>query len=308
MVTKDPHMAHRGTNMTVPHNMNWDDVRVFLTAMRASSLRQAADQLGVSHPTARRRLNALEARLGLRLFDRRTDGLHATVQAVELLSAAEEVEHAMLALSRVAQAADPELQGPVHVSLPDMVATDLLMEDLVAFSRRWPKIELNVQTSFAVADLSRREADVAVRLMPHGKSPDLDLAGRLAGTVHTATYGTPDRWIGWRGGQYDAEWIKHSAFPELPATAVLHDAMLQRSACAAGLGLTTLPCFFAEPLLQRRTDPKPFFDLWVLVHPDLRKNPRLRVFRDAVVQSVQRQRARLEGRAEAAYRNEVLEG
>jgi len=282
----------------MPPDLNWDDVRVFLAAVRAPSLRRAAEQLQVSYPTARRRLTQLEQSLGARLFDRRTDGLHATPKAIELIAAAEKVEEAMLGLGRSAQAADAELHGPIHVSVPDMVATDLLMEDFVSFSKRWPQIELIVQTSYSVADLSRREADVAIRLMMHGKRPKAELAGRMAGTVHTAVYGTEDRWIGWRGGSYDADWIAKSPYPDLPVSGRLHEAMLQRAACAAGLGLTSLPCFFAEPLLERRTPPQPFFDLWVLVHPDLRKNPRLRMFRDAVVESIRRQRARLEGRAE----------
>jgi DNA-binding transcriptional LysR family regulator len=72
--------------------------------------------------------------------------------------------------------------------------------------------------------------------------------------------------------------------------------MLQRAACLAGMGLTMLPCFFAEPLLPRRTEPEPRFDLWVLVHPDLRRSPRLRIFRDSVVDAVKRAAPRLEDR------------
>ncbi len=275
--------------------MNWDDVRVFLATMRAPSLRRAAENLGVSHPTARRRLNALEERLGLQLFDRRTSGLHATVQAVELQVAAEAVERAMHELGRVAQAADPELRGPIRVTLPEIFATDLLMADFVAFGQRWPQIELQIESSYVVADLSRREADVALRAMPHGKLPDADLAGRLVATASSAVYGFGDCWIGWHGAEKDAGWVRTTPFPDLPVRGALNDGMLQRTACAAGMGLTQLPCFFAEPLLTRRTEPVPAFDLWVLVHPDLRRSPRLRIFRDAMVEAIKRHRPRLEG-------------
>ncbi len=67
---------------------------------------------------------------------------------------------------------------------------------------------------------------------------------------------------------------------------------LQRTACARGLGLSQLPCFFAEPTLVRVTEPEPAFDIWVLVHDDLRKSPRLKAFRDAMVDALQ---ARLAG-------------
>jgi DNA-binding transcriptional LysR family regulator len=275
--------------------LNWDDVRVFLATMRASSLRQAAEDLGVSHPTAGRRLNALEERLGLTLFHRRSDGLHATPQAVELAEAAERVESAMLALGRVAQAADPELKGRVRVTLPGALATDLLMPDFVAFSQRWPQIDLEIISSSGIADLAQREADVAIRIMPMGKPPQQDLAGRKAATLYRAVYGFGDAWIGWRSGPVSLTAGQDGRFAHLPVRGILKDVALQRSACAAGMGLSLLPCFYAEPLLTRRTDPEPGGEAWVLVHPDLRRNPRLRVFRDAVVAAFKRHQPRLEG-------------
>lgn len=115
--------------------------------MRTKSLRGAADQLNLSHPTARRRLGALEAQLGLQLFERRRDGLHPTLHAGDLQHAAERVEQALQALRRVTRAADPALRGPIRVSVPDVVATDLLMDDFVAFAERWPQIDLRIEPS-----------------------------------------------------------------------------------------------------------------------------------------------------------------
>lgn len=275
--------------------LNWDDVRVFLATMRSSSLRQAAATLGVSHPTARRRLNALEEQLGLHLFDRRPDGLHATPHAAELMTAAQDVERAMHALGRVAQAADPELRGPIRVTLPDIFATDLLMPDFAAFSERWPDIELEIDASYGVADLARREADVAIRVMRLGRLPDGDLTGRKVLSANRAVYGTEDTWIGWEGGEADRGWIRETPFPEAPIRGSIRDPHLQRAACQAGMGLALLPCFFAEPHLLRRSEPRPEFDIWVLVHPDLRRSPRLRVFRDAVVAAVLSHAPRLIG-------------
>ena len=65
----------------------------------------------------------------------------------------------------------------------------------------------------------------------------------------------------------------------------------------AGLGLAGLPCFLADPLLERLTEPLPATDIWVLVHPDLRRSPRLRLFRDAMAEALERHRPRLEGHA-----------
>lgn len=273
--------------------LDWDDVRLFLATLRASSLRQVAQDLGISHPTASRRVRSLEERLGLQLFDRRPDGLHATPQAMALAAAAEEVERAMLGFGRLAQAADPELRGPIRVTMSIALATDLLMPDLVAFAQRWPEIELELLGASSLSDLAQREADVAVRIMPTGVSPDEALAGRKAAVAYRAVYGEGDSWIGWTRGPRSL--AATSAFPELPVRGMMGDIALQRAACAAGMGLARLPCFYAEPLLERRTEPEPGGDIWVLVHPDLRKNPRLRIFRDAVVSALQAHQPRLAG-------------
>ena len=267
----------------------------FLATLRRKSLRGAAEALHLSHPTARRRLGQLEEQLGLQLFERRRDGLHPPVEASDLRDAAEAVEGAVRALARAAQAADPALRGPIRVTAPDVVASDLLMPDFVAFQSRWPGIELHVESSYGVANLEKREADVAIRAVHHGRHPAEDLAGRLAGTAYRAVYGEGEHWIGWTGGASDQRWIKDTPFPDLPAIGAFDDPLLQRAACIGGLGLTLLPCFFAEPHLPRRTDPWPHFDLWVLVHPDLRRSPRLRAFREAMVAAIKRAQPRLQG-------------
>jgi DNA-binding transcriptional LysR family regulator len=287
----------RFRTMAAIDELDWDHLRVFLATMRSGSLRGAAERLGLTHPTARRRLGALEEQLGLQLFERRRDGLHPTLEASELQEAAEAVERAVQSLGRAAQAAKPELRGPVRVTLPNVVASDLLMPDLVAFSKRWPQIDLRIDPAYEVKSLDRGDADVAIRAMRHGKRPDEHLTGRLAATASRAVYGRGDCWIGWTGGDDDADWIKDTPFPDLPARGAINEPTLQRAACAAGMGLSLLPCFFAEPLLERRTEPQPFTDLWVLVHPDLRRSPRLRLFRDFMVDALKRHKPRLEGRA-----------
>ncbi len=276
--------------------LDWDHLRVFLATVRSGSLRGAADALGLSHPTARRRLGALEEQLGLQLFERRRDGLHLTIEASELRLAAEEVERAVHALGRIAQTADPSLRGPIRVTVPDIIASELLMPDFVAFQRRWPGIELRVESSYQVADLEKREADIAIRAVPVATPPDQHLTGRKAATAYQAVYGEGEQWIGWRGEREDRPWIRDTPFPDLPICGAFNDPALQRAACSAGMGLSLLPCFLADATLRRRSEPRPHFDLWVLVHPDLRRSPRLRTFRDAMVDAIVTHRPRLEGR------------
>lgn len=282
--------------MHTPLIDNWDDARLLLAVLRASSVRKAAVELGVSRPTVARRLEAMEQKLGLRLFDRGSDGLHATPAAEALRPAAEHVEQAMLAMSRAAVAADQQIRGPIRVAMPAVAAADLLMEDLVAFCHRWPLVTLDVVGSYSLSDLGRREADVAIRFMPVGRAPEGDLVGRRVATAYMAIYGEGDAWIGHGNGEADRAWMRGTPFPDLPIRANMLDGDILRSACAAGMGKARLPCFFAEPRLSRVTDPQPGLDVWVLVHADLRHNPRLRAFRDAMIEALIRLRPRLEGR------------
>ena len=274
---------------------DWDHVRVFLAVTRAKSLRQAGDNLGLSHPTLSRRLEALEAKLGFRLFDRRSDGLHATQEAAELVELAESVEDSMHALARRAHDTNSDLQGRVRVTAPDLIVTDLLMPELSAFSRKYPQIELEVRTSYEVMNLGSREADVAIRIVRHGTLPTDNVAGRKAGTIWSAIYGEGDNWIGWSGERLDRAWIRRTPFPDLPIRGSFNHPALQRAACQAGMGLTKLQCYFADPYLQRRTAPEKAFDIWVVVHPDLQRSPSLRAFRDEMFTAFKRLQPRLEG-------------
>lgn len=280
--------------MLHPSRLDWDHVRIFLAVVRSRSLRAAAQTLRLSHPTARRRLDAFEAELGLRLFDRRPDGLHPTDEARDLLATAEQVERAMEALTRAADAAETGLRGGIKVTMPDVVGTDLLMPHFAAFAERWPQISLEFDTDYSLRDLDRREADIAIRGMRVGTLPDGHLTGRLAGTMYAAVYGTGDRWIGW-APDTPPSWIEDTPFPELPTHNAIGSPHLQRAASLAGMGLTRLPCFFAEPHLPRRSEPEPVFDLWVLVHPDLRNSARVRLLRDAIIAAIQDEGPRLRG-------------
>jgi len=278
-------------------DIDWDLLRHFLAVMRTKTLREAAADLKVSHPTIRRKLEALERRLGVTLFDRAPHGLRATPEASELLGLVEEIEAGVDALARRAGGLSPQLSGDVRVTVPDLLASELLMPDFAAFATQWPSIRLHIESTYELADLGKREADVAIRAMPHGKSPDGELVGRKAATLYAATYGKDHQWIGWWGDERDREWMSETSFADRPFGPVMPNVHLQLAACVAGLGLAGLPCFLADPLLERLTEPLPATDIWVLVHPDLRRSPRLRLFRDAMAEALERHRPRLEGHA-----------
>jgi DNA-binding transcriptional LysR family regulator len=274
-------------------DLNWDDVRFFVVAVRSESYREAAIRLGTTHPTVRRRLDALEEATGVRLFQRDVPGLLPTTEGRQLLGAAEEVERAIEGFARQARAADAEARGPVRVTLGISMALGLAPA-IAAFAQAWPEIVLTLDTDLAFADLSAMQADVAIRAMHGGRLPDPSLAGRHATSVRQAVYGVPGV-SGWIASSPNPDWVQQTPFPDQPVRAVAPDVGVRLQLCRLGLGLAVLPCFVADPHLPRRTEPEHGYDVWVLVHPDMRHNLRLKLFRDAMVEALRAQAGALQG-------------
>jgi len=265
-------------------DLNWEDVRAFAVAARSDSYRQAATRLGTTHPTVRRRLASLEAATGFRLFQRDVPGLQPTMAGQELLEAVREVERAMGGFARRARAADARARGPIKATMS--ISTALGLAPAIArFAEEWPEIALTVDTRVDFADLRAMEADVAIRGVTAGSHPDPSLAGRRAVVASQAVYGSEDARC-WIASSPDPAWTEGTPFPDLPARFVMPEVSLRLEACRLGMGLAILPCFVADPHLTRRSEPERGYDIWVLVHPDMRHNPRLKLFRDAMVEAL----------------------
>jgi len=291
--------------------VNWDDYRIFLAVARNASVRKAAGALGVSHSTVLRRISALEGNLGVRLFERLPTGYFTTPAGEDLLGSAQRIEEEEAAASRRIVGRDSRLSGKIRVTMPDALVTHLLMPDLAEFSRLHPDIELEVIPTYAVADLAKREADVAIRL---SNDPPDDLVGRRLLSLAKAAYVRKDflpsasgkaempalKWIGWPGDTPSPQWIEDSDFPDLPTGVRIGDPLAQVAAVKAGLGMALLPCFMAdvEPDLCRMPPGslQQYKDIWVLTHKDLRNTARIRKFTGFIAQALLRQRDLLEGR------------
>src|SRR5688500_890029 len=148
----------------------WDDVRVFLALYRELNLARAGKRLGFDISTASRRLAALEDQLGTRLFDRTREGLRATAAAEQLYAPAEKMEAAALAFGRDASGFERAIEGRVRISAPPGIAEVFLADAVPALIARRPAILLEIDSRIAVVDLSRREADLAIRTVrPRGQ-------------------------------------------------------------------------------------------------------------------------------------------
>ena len=221
--------------------MNWDDLKIFLAVAEAPSMRAAAKQLKVSHTTVSRRIECLEESLGTRLFDRRSDGYRLTDAGQDLLPIALQTDDSLHAFDRSVAGRDSALEGQVCVTIPDALAVSLFMPLFLSFMDENPGIQIKVHDSLQIFDLSRREADVAIRFT---NNPPDHLIGRRLGNMHQAAYATQDyvrhhrpdqanstaRWIGWGMPEDRPNWIARSPFPHLKVGGHFNNILIQLDA------------------------------------------------------------------------------
>ncbi len=297
--------------------MNWDDTRLFLALARSGSARATAAEQNISHSTVKRRVDQLEADLGVRLFDRDVRGYRLTGAGELMMKSTVRAEEALLTAERQLQGRDAQLSGEIRLTTPNVIAQHLIMDDLAEFTRLYPDIDMHIMISYDLFNLSRREADVALRVLRLDSNPPEGLIGRKLVTMKNCYYATeaylaendPNcenssaRWIGWEDVERFPDWVKESPFPKLPVYGRMNDAMLQAEAARSGFGLTVLPCFFGDHIegLQRipGCDPYASYDLWMLSHPDLRDAARMRKFREYIAAAIDRKKPMLAGQTTA---------
>ncbi|HMR74923.1 MAG TPA: LysR family transcriptional regulator, partial [Polyangiaceae bacterium] len=144
----------------------WDDIQLFLAVAEGGSLSAAARKLGVGQPTVSRRIAALEAQLSERLFERSADGTTLTAAAEQLLAPARRMAESAGELMRGAERGDAAPQGVVRLTAPPGIAFDFVAPFAASLRSRLPAVRLEVRSSIQYLDLSRREADLALRMRP----------------------------------------------------------------------------------------------------------------------------------------------
>ena len=143
---------------------DWNEPQLVLAVHRAGSLTGAAKALGIDHSTAFRRLNAVETRLGVRLFERLPGGSYeATAAGERMAAAAERMEDEALALDRDIAGRDRRLSGALRVTSSETLAYRELTRHLALFRKQHPGIVVELAIDNRVLSLSRREADIALR-------------------------------------------------------------------------------------------------------------------------------------------------
>jgi DNA-binding transcriptional LysR family regulator len=306
--TRAPREPGTSAGLPARARLGWSDFHLVLLLARNGHTVRAASQLAMSHVTLLRKLAAIEARLGARLFDRERGRCTATAAGEELIAAAE-------AMAPLAQRAETRVLGQdlrpsglVRITAASIVVGHLLPPLLADFGRAYPEVTLELLATRQHLSLQRREADVALRISD--RVPEW-LVGRALAALDFRVYGLrkrgaktgllplPDllaqrRWISF---EHEARELKFDRWLDqhVPAASVVlrvdsfdHALAMVR----AGLGLAVLPDFLrascpellplSEPIAALRTP------LWLITHRELRDTMRIRVVMQALGPALQR--------------------
>ncbi len=273
--------------------MNWDDLRYFRAVAETTTLAGAARRLSVNHSTVFRRINRFEKQLGTRLFERLPEGYQLTGAGEEVFLRVSRIGDEVDEIQIRLQGKDFRPSGKIRLTAPDNLAYEYLPRYLVDFSQLYPDIEIDIVVGAENLNLTRREADVAIRAT---SKPPGHLVGRKLVDVEWAFYASREylhssrprstaELAGHRLIGADGQLARLPAMQELEAkqrdNIVMRCSTLNAmSAMAvAGYGIALLPDDQAKPTLDRLfpCDPREVSEIWVLTHPELRRAERIRL-------------------------------
>lgn len=282
---------------------DWNDLRYFLAVAREGSTLSAAKALDVSQPTVQRRLAALEESVGRKLIERHPTGYRLTELGKTLLPHARDVERSIEAFQRQLMAEGEELTGTLRVTCPEGMAARLLAPMIEAFREKHPELHLDLIMTDRRLDLAKGEAEVALRM--HEPGDESLIARRIANSPwavfasrsYIARRGRPQQWddldkhaiiefAGELADNHAARWLR-SVAPRAAIASRGNSMLGVLAAVKSGVGLAPLPMLLGrseddlEPVLE--SIPEIDSKLYLVMHADLRRTPRVRAFCDFVV-------------------------
>lgn len=271
--------------------LSWDDLRVLLAIHRAGSLLKGGKALGMSTSTAGRRLDALEHAVGSTLVHRSQRGVELTAVALRLVRPAEDMEHGLRSQQRDLHV----VAGTVRLSVPDGLARPIA-QALAPFYLNYPHMNVELIGESRMADVGKREADIAVRLV---RSSSHVVVEKKVGSLQFSLFGAANyvrrhignrilcreaaqaqRFIGLdpRWGHLPQErWMSQIGANRFIFRSGSIDAVLE--VVSQGQGLAALPeqIAVAAGLLKIDTEhPGPTQPLYLIYHRDLRHTPHVR--------------------------------
>lgn len=286
-------------------DINWDDLKTILLVVREGNLSRAATRMGINYTTIARRISRAEARLGARLFERLSDGYRPTELGRLVAGHAARMEDEEHALSRVLSGRDETLRGSLTVTAPQLLIQTHLVHVIDLFYKSNPQVDLQINSAHDILDLTRRQADLAVRV---SNQPGDDLTGVRLAKQMSASFaspqlakriednpGDPVDWVLWSG----ASGVPKASLPQYPDARVrarFDDMVSMIGAAQAGLGVVRMPMFLGRampglvqvPVLP----PQPYADIWVVAHADVWPGAKVTAFRKLLVAYFRQHRGR----------------
>jgi len=277
-------------------DMAWDDLRTVMALVRHGSLAGAGAALGLNYTTVARRIRRAEEALGQALFERLPDGYRPTDAALLIAEHAEQMEQAEHGLMRRLKGSETQLTGPLTITAPQLLIASFLSPVLDQFTRAHPEVDLRVLATNELLDLSRREADLAIRI---SRAPGDALTGLRLLDQDNASFANAD-WAARIAQDPNGviDWIVYDSYPDLPKGISadypnqkvrfrFDDMVAMVGAAQAGLGVVRMPMFLGRstaglqqvPVLA----PQPYAEIWVVGHPDVWPSTKLRAFREVLI-------------------------
>lgn len=294
-------------------HLDWNDISLLLAICREGTVSGAARKLGVSHSTVSRRVDAIEKKWGVRLFERLANGYVMTEAGKLVLASAENIENEVFALSHNLLGQDSELRGPIRIALPDPLTSNFFMAHLSAFQKKYPDIQLHIHVANIFQNLTQREADIAIR---GTRAPPENSVGRFLCGIATTVYGSREYLLDKQKPNFESlTWlvpdddlanlpIRHwlaSHYPKAHIGMYCNSMRAIAEAVKQDMGVAALPCFLADddPHLQRLLPPITalYSELWLLMHPALRQTARIRAFVDFMCDALKADKLLFEGEA-----------
>lgn len=280
-------------------------MRTVLMLVRHGSLAAAAEALDINYTTVARRIRRAEACINQRLFERLPDGYRPTEAAHLVAEHAGQMEVSEHNLMRRLQVSEAELSGQLTITASQLLIANFLAPVIDQFAKTYPQIELRVLATNDHLDLTRREADIAIRI---SRNPGDTLTGIRLLSQHTASFcnqkmaaqinRAPSAMINWIVYKTYLD-VPKGISPDFPNNRVhlrFDDMAAMVGAAQAGLGVVRMPMFLgrtsADLVQVPVLPPQPYADIWVVGHPDIWPSKKVRAFRDMLVKRCKADRHR----------------
>ncbi len=280
--------------------MEWDDLHSFLAIARAGSLSGAARELGVRQSTMSRRLAALELRAGARLLHKTPSGYTLSALGETVLGNAERMEAEAIAIDRAVAGRDVALSGLLRITTVDTLAYRLLPPAVARLRRQHPGISVEIIAGSRALSLSRREADIALRMT---RFEGNEIVARKVGEIPGGLYASVAYLE--RAGAPNADGTGHAIIATLEDQAHLpesrwlaarlpraqvalrsNDREVHLGAARAGIGIAVMSHYLAgvapELVELPVAEPLPDLNIWLGMHQDMRTTPRIRACVEAI--------------------------